>query len=101
VFLSNFVNLTLHDSFLKFCDKQIEQQTNRKTEHVPADSGGSAEIEHVVPADSGGSSETKPVPDNGGFAADMISPNQVDLEIQKLFSEVLQPDIVALGKKLN
>jgi hypothetical protein len=28
----------------------------------------------------------------------MISPNQADLEIQKLFSEVLQPDIVALGK---
>jgi hypothetical protein len=64
VFLSNFVNFTLHDNFSKFRDKQIEQQTNQKTEHVPADSGGSAEIEHVVPADSGGSSETKPVHDN-------------------------------------
>jgi hypothetical protein len=31
----------------------------------------------------------------------MISPNKADLEIQKLFSEVLQLDIVALGKKLN
>jgi hypothetical protein len=98
VFLSNFVNFTLHDSFSKFRDKQIEQQINQKTEHVPADSGGSAEIEHVVPADSGGSSETKLFPDSGGSAADMISPNQADLEIQKLFSEVLQPDIVALGK---
>jgi hypothetical protein len=31
----------------------------------------------------------------------MISPNKADLEIQKLFSKVLQPDIAALGKKLN
>jgi hypothetical protein len=44
VFVCNFLKLALHDNFLKFRENHHEQQTDQET---GADSGGSAETEHV------------------------------------------------------